>query len=171
MLKSFVETYTTTSDYVLATRLCQILRRIEVNDPQAINLNVMLNQICNNFTFVWENQPDDLGICLNPTMRLLLLLQHISDLDPINLQEIGKILVICRDAFNRVNLADNTMLQAFVVNTYALTFVHIKVKEKLHDGEFMDQCTGDILSLFEWLTSKFNLNHKVNASFWEYMVS
>lgn len=171
MLKSFTETFWTSSNYILATRLCQILRRVEVNDPQAINLNALLNKICNNFTLAWENQLDELGICLYPTMRLLVILQHITDIDAINLQELFKILVICRTAFDRIKSADYTTLQAFVVNSYALTFVHLKLKEKQFDGGKMDQYTDDLLNLFECLTSKLNSNHNVNATFWEYMVN
>lgn len=167
-MKTLIKTYTTVSSYTLATRLCQILRCIEVNDPQAINLNLMLNQICNHFTLIWDQQ-DELEICLYPTMRLLVLLQHISDLDTINLQEIGQILDTCRTAFNGIQSGDNTELQTYVVNTYALAFVHLKVKEKLCDRQIMDQSTDDILSLFEWITIK--LTHNVNATFCEYMVS
>lgn len=171
MLKSLTETFNTSTDYMLVTRLCQVLRCIEVNDPQAINLNAIFNQICNYFTLVWENQQDELEICLYPTMRFLVLLQHIPDLYPINLEEIDKIFGTCRTAFNRIKSAGKTNLQAFVVETYALTFVHFKVMGRLYYGELMDQFADDICSFFEWLTLKLDLNHHVNGTFWEYMVS
>lgn len=172
MLKSFTETFSTTSNYNLAIRLCQTLRRIEISDPQAINLNTMLIQICNHFILSWENQEDKFQN--GPTMRLLVLLQNISDLGPINLKEMRKILFACRIAFDQIKSADNHnhRLQAFVVNTYALTLVHLKVKAKVCDKEkdpLSDRFADDILSLFEWLNFKLNMN--VNATFYEYMVS